>query len=1636
MIRRLFLIGAGIVGAFILVLGTLYYMGGKGPAGAPGGGFFARLASGVSSVTHVMTPAEMASAPEFAFHRLEIDTTKAQPEACLVFTRDLDVSGKTHYEDYLSVDPATKMVVRPLDARLCIAGFSFNQVYNLTLKPGLPDAAGEKLADSETVPVTLADKPSLVRFSGGIVLPRDNADGLPITTVNIDKLKLKLIRVGDRLLSQIESGTVDETTLYSYDETQLETNQGAVVWTGTMDVANVKNDSVVTLVPIRDMLKDEKPGAYVLVAMDAAKAKTDDSGNEDNSDSGDIATQWVVDSDIALTTFQGADGLAVFARSYANAKPTSGVKLTLVARDNNVLATTTTNSDGRADFDPGFFNGKGGDEPVVVMAYNGSDFSFLDLRRPAFDLTDRGVGGRAVPGPVDAYLYTERGVYRPGETIKLTTMLRNGVGASVSAPLTLIATRPDGVEFARTTVAAASLVAGAANWSLPLRNTSPHGRWQIAAYLDPKSDAVGRVQFDVADFVPQRLKVALTPEEKVLHPNSDFHVRAESRFLYGAPASGLSGEGQATITTDSDPYPDYSLYQFGRVDDSFADVSIDLTVPESDASGITEATGTIGDIAQTTLPLKASVKISIHEPGGRTTDKSVDIPLRARDVAIGILPAFQDQSVAENAPASFEAIAVDGDGKRIALSGLTVTWVREDESYQWYQDSGSWKYQSVTRDRLITSGTLDIAASGAPNKLTQAMPYGTYRLTIVDPKSGAASSFRFYSGWAASASGDRPDRIPVAANKPSYKPGETAHVSIKPTADGKALVVVASDKVYSSQVIDAPAGGASIDIPVSADWGAGAYVLVTDYRALNDATGREPVRSIGVAWLGVDNSARTLTPLIGGPAKITPRQHIVIPVTVKGLDGGESAYITLAAVDEGILQLTDFKSPDPVDYYFGKRRLGVGMHDDYGRLIKPEKAPIGSIREGGDSFGGRSLAVVPTQTVALFSGLVKVGAGGLAQIPLDIPDFNGELRLMVVAFSDNKLGHADRPLTVRDPVVADIVLPRFLAPGDHAEAALNMNNVEGGAGNYTATITTSGPVGLEAGAPQDVITHALSRGQRILLPVALEATGLGIAGIKLTVTGPGGFKVSRGWPIEVRAPQLDLARDDVAVLGAGQTWKADKSLVADVVPSTLNVALSISAAHGYSDVPGLLRWLDKYPYGCIEQTTSRAMPLLYFNDLAALAGLPTDQKLHQRIQDSVDTVLDMQNFAGDFGMWGPGNDADPWISVFALDFLYQAKQKGYVVPNEALRRGAGWLKTTSTTDSNDDQVRAYAFYVLSREGQVNLSDLRYFSDTRGSEWNNAIAAALTGAAAAQAGDRSRANYAFERARAIIADAKPETYTTDDYGSLVRDLAGTTALAVEGGDPEIVPALMRKVDDVNMGLNATTTQEKAWMLRAAYQLTREKAPLNIVVDGKPASPRDGAIRLSPSLGQLDAGIAVLNRGDAAVWRSSSVQGTPSVPLPAEANGLTIKKTVWTMAGQPADLSNLKQNDRVMIVIEGQMANNYYRQMGAIDLLPAGLEIEMPIAGADGKAYAWLDTLSDVTMEDARDDRFVAAFPIGAQYQEKPDPKKPLPPPPSFRIAYIARAVTTGRFVMPAGVVEDMYAPAIHARTDMGSVTVGQ
>ncbi|MBI1212800.1 MAG: alpha-2-macroglobulin family protein [Alphaproteobacteria bacterium] len=1588
---------------------------------------------GTGAVTATAEP----PSPYFAFRRLEIETSSSEPEACLVFTRKLDSSGKVKYEDYLKLDPDTKIAVRATEQRLCIAGLAFGQDYKLEIREGLPAAGGqEKITANETIPVELRDKPSLVRFGKGLVLPRENADGVPITTVNVASLDIKVVRVGDRLLSQLQTGVVDQREFYDYERNTIENEQGEVVWTGKMNVLdNRRNAEATTLFPLRQALKQKQvgPGVFLVVAQDSAdKTSTDESYEYKPR-----AAQFVVDTDLGLTSFTGLDGINIFVRSLRTATPVSGITLALVARNNEELLRVRTDSDGRATFPASIARGTGGMEPVIVMAYGAAnDFTFLDLRRPAFDLTDRGVEGRASPGDVDAYMYTDRGVYRPGETVNFTTLVRDQNAKAVSdARLTFVLSRPDGLEAKRFT--SNDQEAGGVWTPITLTNTAPRGRWQLAAYVDPKGSPIGRVAFDVQDFVPQKLKVELHPTQQVLKPGMTAVIDVNGRFLYGAPAAGLGGEGTMQIGADRNPFAgnnELKGYHWGKVDETVEGTQVTMNVAETDAQGKTQATAAIDQVADTTLPLKADFTIALYEPGGRTTSRKVTLPLRTRDIMIGVRPSFEWESVQENTPATFEILAVDGNGKPIAKQGLTWELVNENVDYRWYQVDNQWKYERVVNDRIVEGGKVDLNGS-EPMKITKSLGWGQYRLTVADPASGATTAYRFWSGWGGGVAGDRPDRVNVTTDKPLYASGDSAKVHINAPTDGKALVVVASNKIHWMRQIDVSASGTDVSVPVSSDWGSGAYAMVTAYKPLSSVQTRAPVRAIGVAWIGVDPAPHTLQVVLHAPQKIAPRQRVTIPVEVKN-GGGEQIYLTMAAVDEGILQLTDFVSPDPAKYYLGKRRLGLDMRDDYGRLISADRAVVGQLRSGGDALGGRSLAVVPQKTVSLFSSPVKLDSFGKGDVILDVPDFNGELRLMAVAYSDTRVGHAEQPMTVRDPVVAEIVLPRFLAPGDKVQAALNMHNVEGQPGQYIATVKASGTTASPGG--QTRLSVNLGAGERKLMSVPIDGSQLGIGQIALTVTGPGGFKVDRSYPIEVRAPQLPESSSDIALVGANRDNKFGHEVLAGYAPGTTKVAVTVKGSRGFDDVPGLLRWLDRYPYGCIEQTTSRAYPLVFYNDMALLASVKQDKTIKDRVQDATERVLDMQTYGGSFGMWSSiSGEADPYIGMFALDFLIQAKAHGYVVPQEGIDRALGWARRATGAEGSGDLARAYGFYLLARSGQVNPSELRYFADTRIEGMTNAFALGLMGTALTDIGDRSRANPAFAKARDIALHANDIKYGHDWYGSLLRDVAGLTAVSAEAQQVALIPALVKRASSFDPRLNYTTTQEKAWMLLAAHAIEASTPPINVAVTGADASGTNTKVlRFNPEAAQVDAGIDVRNNGKHDVWRIVSVEGVPAQPLPASQSGVTLSKAILTMDGKPADLSQVKQNDRFIVAISGEMANTRAHLMALLDLLPAGFEIEGAVQRNDDGStiYPFLPIQAASNIVEARDDRFITTFDIGSSYQPT-DPKEAAKQPkPTFHFAYIVRATIPGSYVVPAAVVEDMYGPDIKARTNMGTMTI--
>lgn len=1639
--KRLLMPGAVALLSIVGVAGWLATRSGSGTADKPDTPF----AVATQKVTPKTLQPATSDTETFRFVRTTTQESGPAPEACLVFNKPLDETGHVKYEDYVRLQPEAQVASRVERQKLCLAGLNFGGAYKVTLRPGLPAAGqGGKLEEEQQVAVTFGDREPVVALGQGFILPRETSDGLPITTVNVDRLAVKLYRVGDRILARMRTDLLDQRSFYPYSIGEIGGDQGRLVWQGEVPVTGTRNASATTLFPLTDAIGKTEPGVYLLTALSAdAGSQSGDSDGYDRSYRA-AAGQWVVQSDMGLTDFWGSDGLTLSVRSLSSAKPLGGVRLSLIARNNEILAEAKSDSDGLFHFSAGLTRGTGGSAPVMVMAYrDDGDFNFLDLRRSGFDLSDRGVEGRQPSGPVDAFLYADRGIYRPGETVELTVLLRDQRASALPGRrLTLKLLRPDGKEFRQYELADAG--GGAGHLSAILPASASRGAWRADVYADPDLPAIGTLSFQVQDFVPQRLEVTIKDKPARLAPGDDLNLALNARFLYGAPGAMLSGEGQMVLEPDPTPFPAYKGYYWGVRDTRIDAAPVNLHVDDTDAQGDTRVTGTVPGNLSLNQYARANIHVAVREPGGRTTDERVVIPVSRAPFAIGIRPQFQ-YSAPNNGKAGFEVIAVGPDGKPIAAKKLKWQLVKYDLSWDWYDSGRGWRYQRSTHPKVVASGVLDVGTD-KPTVLSTPVRWGEYYVAISDDATDVLTEYGFYAGWYGEQGVDRPDRLKLATDKTGYAAGDTARLHIDSDVAGEALLVIANEGVHMTRNITVAAGGTDISVKVGADWGPGAYALVTLYRPLKTVVGHTPVRAVGVAWLGLDAARRTLDVAIGAPEKVLPRQTLTVPITVKGAE--RKAYVTLTAVDQGILQLTHFTTPKPQDYFLGKRRLGISMRDDYSRLIRAEAQRDD---QGGDSFGGASLEIVPTRTVALFSGIVTLDGAGKADIPLVIPDFQGELRLMAVAWDAEKLGSAEQRLTVHDPVVTELILPRFLAPSDKARATVLLHNVEGVGGTYRVAVTAKGA----AGGGQAEQTVDLAAGERRIFTVPLDGTAAGIGTVTLSVAGPGGFQVQRSWPIQVRPPQLPVTREMTTILAAGENVTLPADLTKDMIAGTESVTLSVSRWQGV-DVAGALRWLDRYPFGCLEQTVSRAMPLLWFNDLAVLTGGQQDKSVPDRIQDNVDRVLTMQDPEGGFHMWGPyGELAHPWVSVFAVDFLEQALEQGYVVPAEALRLARQWL-VTATGRNYAPVVRAYASWVLARKGNANVSDLRYFHDH--ALPGEALAAAQLGAALDAVGEKGRAAQAFDVSRQALgtwaaqaandeAEWRQAMLTgrfaqipvrTDIFGSRLRDTYAIATMMAMSGRSVAIPDLLNTAQLLDQRVEATSTQEKAWMLRAASTLAAKGSKLAVTLDGNALGSGDPASASVP-VGKLKTGVSLINRGETPLYRRLSIEGVPTEPEPASAVGVDVRKDLYSTDGKLLDPAQVKQNDRVVVVITGNAApGSVEGQYAILDLLPAGLEVEGVIKpGQPG--YSWLDGLSNSNIAEGRDDRFVAAvtLPADRSYDDGGRFREAIKNLAwRFRVAYVARAVTPGSFALPGVVAEHMYVPQVKARAELGRIEVAQ
>ncbi len=1528
-----------------------------------------------------------------------VESDLARPRLCIVFSEELAKSG-VDYSTFVQLDEPGLSVAVSGWSDLCVEGVVHGSRHTVTLREGLPSADGQVLASSVDVTAYIRDRNPGVRFPGrAYMLPRTGSAALPVETVNTEKLNLTLFRVTDRnLLRSFQNGYFS-APIAEYQEYDFRDQLGTEVWTGTADVGMEVNRDITTRLPLDDAISGQPAGVY---ALKASVPGVDPYAVP-------AGWQWFVVSDLGLTSLSGVDGLHVFVRSLGTAGAKAGITVDLVSKANEVLGSAITDALGYARFDAGLTRGLGGASPALIVARDADDLAFLSLTDPEFDLSDRGVEGREAAPPVDVFLTTDRGAYRAGETVHVTALARDAqAGAVPGLPLTAVLKRPDGVEYSRSLSADAG--AGGHVFALPVAGTAPRGVWRLEVLADADAPPLASKTFLVEDFLPERIDFDLTLSDAPVRLGDTPELDVAARYLFGAPGADLAIEGEVLLRAASglDAFPGYV---FGRHDEPFDARLEPFAGTRTDDAGKAVLAVPLPQVSDPQRPLEARITLRIAEGSGRPVERVVTKALDPSAPMIGVKPLFDDV-VAEGTDARFSLIGVGADGD---AANMPVKWelARIETTYQWYQSYGNWSWEPVTTRVRVADGTATLGA--APVDIAAPVTWGEYELSVerIDGQP-AATSTTFYAGWYAPADvTSTPDTLELSLDKPAYKPGDTATLRIVPRSAGTALVMVLSNRLVAMQAIEVTEGENLIPLTVTDDWGAGVYVTASVLRPMDVAAGRNPARALGLTHAAIDPGARALSARMEMAAEAAPRGPLDIAVKVDGIFDGDTAYATIAAVDVGILNLTGFQAPDPQGHYFGQRKLGIGIRDVYGRLIDGLNGAAGTVRSGGDAGAQARLQSPPPteELVAYFTGPVQVGADGYARATFDLPSFNGTVRVMAVVWSETGVGQAQADVLVRDPVVVTASLPRFLSPGDQSRLLLEVVHATGPAGRMGLDVTADG---MTLGALPSGFDLA-EQGKQVL-SVPLTAGDVGLHSVQVALTTPDGKVLTKTLTLPVQVNDPEVARFSRLDLAKGQSFTFDTDVFAGLAPGA-RATLAVGPI-ARLNAPGLLAALDRYPYGCTEQITSKALPLLYFDDVAQAMDLPGSDAIRQRVAESVAEVLSNQTAEGAFGLWRPAS-GDFWLDAFVTDFLSRANARGHDVPDAAFRSALDNLRNQVNYAPDFDrggEALAYALMVLAREGAAAVGDLRYYADVKGDAFATPTAMAQLGAALASYGDQTRADAMFRRASALLsAQSGPETEQVfrADYGTYYRDAAAVLTLAVEAGSQAVD---REALTDRIVTTKTLSTQESTWALLAANALIDRRGADGITLNGAAAT--------GPLVRMLDGDgtpTVVANAG-ADTTLTVTTYGVPTEPEPASGNGYAITRSYYKMDGTATDVTTVPVGTRLITVLEVTPFGTGEARFMISDPLPAGFEIDNPnlLTGGTVPALSALDLLADVANAEFRQDRFLTAV-------DRMDNQ-------AFRLGYVVRAVSPGVFHHPAAAVEDMYRPDFRARSDMGTLTV--
>ena len=1560
-----------------------------------------------------------------------------------------------------------------------------DRTLNIRMRADVTAANGATLGLDASCRVTSEAMPTAFYFaSRGVVLPAGQNGGLPVVTVNTPEVDVEFLRVKPEslpaFLAQVgqhranagrnadpseasdptegaefddDGGYMDPARKlkgtvpgYVLDELQALSTS---VYSSRFQTDPRPNRRHTSFLPVERIAPLQEPGVYVAVMKQPGRFGWDHQ-----------VTYFYV-TDIGLHLRRHAAQTDVFATSLKTGEALKGVALTLVDANGRSLAQVGTDALGHAVFSGSV------DAARAMVARRDKDFSVLALRDPALDLSEYDVGGHPSRNH-KIMVYAGRDLYRPGESFDASVLVRDTDGHAAApgqlTPLALTLKQPNGETVSTHLVKPHAAGQAYHQHRVVLPASAATGRWWLEARKDPASRQADTTWgFQVEEFLPERMTLKLQAPEAVLQGPQPLTVDVSGQYLYGAPAAGNRLLATLAVERLALALPqEWPGFLFGDLSDDDARQRQELDETELDAEGLARLEVPV-DLGERRSPMRLRTAVSLLESGGRPVVRSLERAWWPAPVLVGIRPLFERHVAPENALAGFELVRADAQGRFAVGKDLRLRLVREDRQWYWrYDDSRGWHSGYTTDEELVDARQINLDRRTTVNLPVR---YGRYRLEVHDPGTGQTARYRFHAGWGAQDAedmGSRPDRVALKLEGAPYKPGDRARLTITPPHDGEALLTVEGDRVLYQTRLKVRARGTVVELPVSPDWNRhDLYVTVAAFRPGHVADRVTPARALGLVHLPLSRESRRLQLSLQAPTRTTPEQTVPVRIRVTDANGqplnDPRAIVTLSAVDVGILNITRFPTPDPTDFFFGKHRYGADLLDLYGKLIETQEGTPARQRFGGDA-GARNTQSLPRKVrlVDLFSGPVVLDAQGQATVPVALPDFNGTLRLMAVASTADRYASAQADMVVAAPLVAELALPRFIAPGDSATLALDLTNLSGQAQTVSVKVASEGPLRISGQHPPVQLAHQ----QRTVLRFHAEATDAwGLAPIKVTVTA-GPLRVVREAALQIQ-PATPLVREVRRVrLAAGESFKPDPLMTQGFWPGSARVDLMLSNRPPI-DVRAAVQGLLMYPYGCLEQTTSSAYPLVFIDEAGATAqGMkPLSREARaQRLDTAFARLAGMQQPQGGFGLWAAGNPYEGWLSAYVTGFLQDAHEAGFSVPQPLLQRAtqslleqlqkAPGLQTRPPKDLarnadgrlSDPRVAdslrtahqrlaeaAHAGYILARAQKAPLATLRSLHDDWRANARSPLVLVHLGLALKLMGDEARAQVALDEAFKRPYGLNPGTSSPaweewlGDYGSPLRDHAMAYALLHrhQVAHPQRENLLQELANTIDQRQYLSTQEKLSLFLAARAAGGQTGAPWQARLQaGTTVTALGGQApdRRSLEPGSLPRGVVVTNTGTDLLFAEVAAEGHALKPLPPRDDRIALERSWWTPDGKPLTGRSFKTGDLVVVRLKVN-ARQRIKDALVVERVPAGMEVENlnlsqgPRAGEftiDGLNVG--EALADprVKHREFRDDRFVAA----ADLRDGP-----------LNLFYLLRVVTPGTFTVPAPFAEDMYRPDV-------------